>query len=182
MFSSTVRMAAETVGEATPVDPAELVPLAELAGEGFGWGGQFVKTPRDAVDALSPQLDGEVVLDDLGRRCVSREAARRLFSERAEVERRQREAQQRHEEELAEQAANNRPEAASRPTRSPTAFRRRPRCCRPPATRSRAASRCSRRRWPTATVSPTAPSGADRDQRPTATSARRRRCRRRRSP
>ena len=109
MFSSTVRMAAETVGEATPVDPAELVPLAELASEGFGWGGQFVKTPRDAVDALALQLDGVVVLDDLGRRCVSREAARRLFSERAEVERRQREAQQRHEEELAGQAAANRP-------------------------------------------------------------------------
>jgi hypothetical protein len=107
MFSSTVIEAAEAVAEI--VDPPELVTLASLAGEGFGWGGQFIRTPKDAVDALERQLDGEVVLDDLGRRCVSRAAARRLFAERAEVERRRREAQQRHEAELAEQAANNRP-------------------------------------------------------------------------
>jgi hypothetical protein len=109
MFSNTVRRAAESVDEPATVDSAELVPLAELAGEGFGWGGQFVTTPGDAVDALAAQLDGEVVLDDLGRRCVSREVARRLFAERAEGERRQWEAQQRREEELAEQAANHRP-------------------------------------------------------------------------
>jgi hypothetical protein len=101
--------AAETVGEANPTDPTELVPLAALASEGFGYGHPLVVTPRDALDALAAQLDGEVVLDDLGRRCVSREVARRLFTERAEAERRQQEAQQRHEEELAEQAANNRP-------------------------------------------------------------------------
>ena len=109
MFSSTVRMAAETVSEVDPVDPAELVTLASLAGEGFGWGGQFIRTPKDAVDALERQLDGEVVLDDLGRRCVSRETARALFAERAEAEQRQRETHQRREEELAEQAANNPP-------------------------------------------------------------------------
>ncbi|HET6755942.1 MAG TPA: hypothetical protein VFH23_18535 [Jiangellaceae bacterium] len=108
MFTrNTVVVAAETVGEAAPVDPAGLVPLAELAGEGFGWGGQYVSSPYDAVGELARQLDGEVVLDDLGRRCVTRSTARRLFSERADIERRQREAQQRHEEELAEQAANN---------------------------------------------------------------------------
>jgi hypothetical protein len=90
-------------------DPAELVPLAELAVEGFGYGGPYVVTPKDAADVLARDLGDEVTLDDIGRRCVSREVARRLFTERAETERRQREAQQRHEEELAEQAANNRP-------------------------------------------------------------------------
>jgi hypothetical protein len=110
MFTkNTVVEAAESVGEAAPTDPTELVPLAQLCVEGFGYGHPLVVTPRDAVDALAAQLDGEVVLDDLGRRCVSRETARRLFAERAEAERRQREAQQRHEEELAEQAANNSP-------------------------------------------------------------------------
>jgi hypothetical protein len=109
MFSSTVRRPAEPVREVAPVDLAELVPLAELAGEGFGWGGPFVKTPRGAIDVLAAQLDGEVVLDDLGRRCVSRETARRLFAERAEAERGKREAQERHQAELAELAAKSRP-------------------------------------------------------------------------
>jgi hypothetical protein len=63
----------------------------------------------DALDALAAQLEGEVVLVDLGRRCVSREAARRLFTERAESDRRQREVQERREAELAEQDAANRP-------------------------------------------------------------------------
>jgi hypothetical protein len=110
MFSSsTVRRTAEAVAETAPIDPAELVPLAQLSVEGFGYGHPLVVTPRDALDALAAQLDGEVVLDDLGRRCVSREVARRLFSERAEAERRQREAHQRREEELAELAEQNRP-------------------------------------------------------------------------
>jgi hypothetical protein len=51
MFSSTVRKAAETVGEAAPVNPAELVTLAELAGEGFGWDGQlWITQSRLACD------------------------------------------------------------------------------------------------------------------------------------
>jgi hypothetical protein len=94
---------------AQTIDPVDLVPLADLAAEGFGYGSPFVTTPRDAVDALASQLDDQVILDDLGRRAVPRKVARELFTERAEGERRQREAQQRHEEELAEQAANNRP-------------------------------------------------------------------------
>lgn len=64
---------------------------------------------RGIIEALARQLDGEVVHDDLGRRCVSRETARRLFAERAEAEHRQREAQERREAELHEQAANNPP-------------------------------------------------------------------------
>jgi hypothetical protein len=104
---STVAKAAEAVTET--VDPAELVTLAELAAEGFGpWDSPYTKGTRDVIEALARQLDG-VVLDDIGRRCVTRETSRALFAERAEAERRQREARQRHEEELAERAANNRP-------------------------------------------------------------------------
>ena len=84
------------------VDPAELVTLASLSGEGFGYGSPFVNSPKDAVDALARQLDGVVVLDDLGRRCIDRDTARRLFAERAAAEERQREARQRREAELAE--------------------------------------------------------------------------------
>ena len=109
MFTkNTVVEAAENIGETVAtVDPAELVPLAQLCAEGFGYGGPYVVTPRDAVDALAAQLDGEVVLDDLGRRCVTRDTARRLVAEREQAEHRQREAQQRREAELAELAANN---------------------------------------------------------------------------
>jgi hypothetical protein len=49
------------------------------------------------------------VSDDLGRRCVSRETARRLFAERAELEVRQREARERQDAAFVELAAANRP-------------------------------------------------------------------------
>jgi hypothetical protein len=109
MFTkNTVAEAADTVGGAAPVDPPELVTLAELAAEGFGpWDSLYTKGPRDVIEALARQLDGEVVLDDIGRRCVTRDTARRLFAERDQGERRQREAQERREAELAELAANN---------------------------------------------------------------------------
>jgi hypothetical protein len=90
-------------------DPADLIPLAELCAEGFGWDGPYVTTPKDAIDALAHQLGDNVILDDIGRRCVTRSTARRMFTERAEAERRQREARERHEAELVEQAANNPP-------------------------------------------------------------------------
>jgi antitoxin component of MazEF toxin-antitoxin module len=109
MFSSAVRRAADTVGEATPVDPAELVPLAELVVEGFGWGNPYLTTPRDVVDALAHQLGDDVVIDDLGRRCVTRETARRLFTEREAQERRVRQVQADNEARAAEQAAANVP-------------------------------------------------------------------------
>ena len=106
MFS-TMR-AVEPASAASGVDPTDLVPLAELAGEGFGYdGGPYVRTPRDAVDALAAQLDGEVVSDDLGRRCVSREVARRLFADRAAAEVRWREAQERQDAGYAAQVAAN---------------------------------------------------------------------------
>jgi hypothetical protein len=31
----------------------QLVTLAELVGEGFGWEGLYVKTPHDAITALA---------------------------------------------------------------------------------------------------------------------------------
>jgi hypothetical protein len=55
------------------------------------------------------QLGGEVVLDDLGRRCTSREVAKRLFSQRADAEVRQREARERLDAQFIAQAAANRP-------------------------------------------------------------------------
>jgi hypothetical protein len=105
MFSST--RSREAVEEAAPAEPAGLVPLAELAGEGFGWDGPLVTNPRDAIDVLAGQLGDEVVFDDLGRRCVSRGTARRLFVERAAGEVRQREARERLELQYAERAAAN---------------------------------------------------------------------------
>ena len=99
MFSSTVRSTA-------PVDLADLVTLAGLAAEGFGYDSPYVTTPRDAIDALARQLDGEVILDDVGSRCVTRSTARRLFTERAEAEQRQREARERRDAETGELAAN----------------------------------------------------------------------------
>jgi hypothetical protein len=101
-----VRSLAETVGEVAPVDPTDLVPLAELAVEGFGWG-PYVATPRDAIDVLAGRFAGEVVSDDVGRRCVSRETARRLFAQRGQAEAKAREAWERREVELVEQAAAN---------------------------------------------------------------------------
>ena len=72
------------------VEPDALTPLSELAVEGFGWGG-YVTTTQDAIAALAAELVGkgiEILLDDLGRRCVSRDTARQLFAERAADEQR----------------------------------------------------------------------------------------------
>jgi hypothetical protein len=83
-------------------------PLAELAAEGFGWGGNYIRGPRDAIDALAAELVGrgvEIELDDLGCLSVSRDTARRLFAERTAGEQRRAELQSRHDEELAESAA-----------------------------------------------------------------------------
>jgi hypothetical protein len=111
VFSSTVRAAAEPAFvDGAGVDPTDLVLLSELAAEGFGHdGGAYVRTPRNAVDALAAQLDGQVVLDDIGRRCVTREVARRLFADRAAAEVRWREAQDHQVADHAERAAANRP-------------------------------------------------------------------------
>jgi hypothetical protein len=102
---STVR-SHETVEESVPVDPVDMVPLSALVVEGFGWGG-LVASPLDAIAVLAGQLEGEVVLDDLGRRCVSREVARGLFAARAEAEVKAREVRERLEAEYLERAAAN---------------------------------------------------------------------------
>lgn len=77
----------------TPAAPAaELIPLAHLVIEGLA----------ENIDALAAQLD-EVFFDDIGRRCTTRDTARRLFAERADVEERQRAAERRTQERLQRQ-------------------------------------------------------------------------------
>jgi hypothetical protein len=63
-----------------------LVTLAELVAEGFGASVHSGPT----IHHLAAQLGDDVVLDDLGRQCVSRDTARRLFTERAAQQERQR--------------------------------------------------------------------------------------------
>ena len=104
---------------ADPADPAGLVTLAELVIEGFGWDNAFTTTSREAVAVLARELGDEVVTDDIGRRCVPRVVARRLFAERAEVERRRQEARERHEAKTAELAAKNRPRGGVPADRTP---------------------------------------------------------------
>jgi hypothetical protein len=58
---------------------------------------------------LAAQLGAAVVVDDLGRQCVTRDRVRALFAERAEAERWHREVQERHQAALAELAAADRP-------------------------------------------------------------------------
>ena len=57
----SMRKPLETVYVDSPVAPVDLVPLAQLAAEGFGYDGPHARTPREAVDALAAQLDGDVV-------------------------------------------------------------------------------------------------------------------------
>jgi hypothetical protein len=88
------------------VDPVvDLIPLAELAAEGFGYGSPYIVTPQDAVDVLARQLADQVIVDDVGRRCVTREVARGMFTERAGGERRRREADARNAAQAASFAA-----------------------------------------------------------------------------
>ena len=61
---------------ASEFDLDQIVPLSVLALEGFGGG---------SIDHLAKILgDDMVLLDDLGRRCCTRETARALFTTRAE--------------------------------------------------------------------------------------------------
>jgi antitoxin component of MazEF toxin-antitoxin module len=115
------------------IDLVDLVTLADLAAEGFGYGSPYVTTPRDAIDALAHQLGDHVTVDDVGRRCVTRETARRMFTERAEAAQRQREARERREAEMGELAAKNRPRGGI-PAPDP---RRRAACVRDAAGRPR---------------------------------------------
>jgi hypothetical protein len=63
--------------------PESLVTLVELVAEGFG---DSVHGPAN-LQTLAAQLDArgiDIVLDDIGRRAITRQAARALFTERAE--------------------------------------------------------------------------------------------------
>ncbi len=68
-------------------DTTDLITLAELTVEGFGDG--MFGGPN--IDTLAEQLGDDVVLDDIGRRCCTRDTARRLFTERAEAHAREQE-------------------------------------------------------------------------------------------
>ncbi|CAN5150025.1 hypothetical protein BH09ACT8_BH09ACT8_59100 [soil metagenome] len=66
-----------------------LVALAELVVEGLG----------QDIGQLAQRLGDAVVLDDIGRRCVTRETARQLFTEREErLEQQRAEARRQREE------------------------------------------------------------------------------------
>jgi hypothetical protein len=53
MFNSTVKKVRRDCRRGRPGRPAELVTLAELAAEGFGYGSPYVKSPRDAIGVLA---------------------------------------------------------------------------------------------------------------------------------
>jgi hypothetical protein len=74
---------------------SDLVPLAQLVAEGLGFDAPYVRTARDAIDALARQLGDRVVVDDIPRRCVTRDTARELLVERDADEQRKKRAQQR---------------------------------------------------------------------------------------
>jgi hypothetical protein len=106
--NTVIEKATEAETETTPA-PVDLVPLADLAAEGFGYGSPHIKSPRDAINVLARQLGDAVHLDDLGRRCVARETARSLFVQRAEVERARQEQAEQQRAELAKRAKSRRP-------------------------------------------------------------------------
>jgi hypothetical protein len=85
---------------AEPLDPASWIPLSSLALEGFG----HAHTIEIRINNLRHELADRVILDDLGRACISRSCARVLFEERAAKQ-----AEQRSRDELrrAEIAARN---------------------------------------------------------------------------
>jgi hypothetical protein len=73
----------QTTKGTQPTMNDELIPLSHLVIEGFG---ASVRS-RPSIDTLERRLTGrgmDVVIDDVGRRCVSRSDAATLFAERAE--------------------------------------------------------------------------------------------------
>ena len=68
---------------------------------------------------LAHQLGGLVVLDDIGRRCVTRQVARGWFAERDQAERQQREVSERNAAKAAEVADENRPRGGVPPDQVP---------------------------------------------------------------
>lgn len=81
--------------ERTTVDDEILVPLAHLVIEGFGDG---------SIDRLVAQLpEKSVMVDDIGRRCVTRGCAAELFAARAQAQANQRERARQRQEAMAAQ-------------------------------------------------------------------------------
>ena len=78
--------------------PPDLIPLSHLVLEGLA----------ESIDQLADRLE-DVVVDDIGMRCTTRETARRLIAEKAEAEkqrealwrRQQEQVARKHEEALA---------------------------------------------------------------------------------
>ena len=87
----------------------DLVPLSALCGEGWGWDHPFVTTNKAACDALAAELGDDVLIDDVGRRCVSRSKAAAMYAERRLTEAREREAAKRRETEAIEYAERFKP-------------------------------------------------------------------------
>ncbi|MDO0977183.1 hypothetical protein [Mycolicibacterium frederiksbergense] len=75
-----------------------LIPLAHLVIEGLA----------PDMGALAARLDGRVVVDDVGRRCCTRIAARELFDEHEARQAEERERTARVESQRAEAAAQHR--------------------------------------------------------------------------
>jgi hypothetical protein len=76
-------------------DPADLVPLSHLALD--------LDAPFGGWDAALKTMGVDVLTDDIGRKAIARDDARRLIAEHREAEARQREAAERHDAVLEEQ-------------------------------------------------------------------------------
>jgi hypothetical protein len=83
MFTKRTKDEEQDVVERAGTPVHELVTLAELVAEGFGETGYSFCDP---LAELEERLADVVELDDIGRRCVPRPVARRMFAERAEAE------------------------------------------------------------------------------------------------
>ena len=84
------------------------ITLAELVAEGLA--------PN--IDALAAQLNGQVFLDDIGRRAVTREVAREALTQHTAKQTRERERQQRQRAELQARGSHRAAETASRRARN----------------------------------------------------------------
>jgi len=70
-----MRNTTEPTAQASP--PPDLIPLSHLVLEGL----------PETIDQLADRLD-DVLVDDIGRRCTTRDTARRLLAEKAAEEER----------------------------------------------------------------------------------------------
>ncbi len=90
----------ETTTEGNRMEPTP-VTLAELVAEGFG-GSVFGAPNINTLERLLTVRGIEIMLDDVGRRVVSRDVARQLFTERAQQAAERAQAEQRRAEAAAD--------------------------------------------------------------------------------